>query len=116
MTWVLVAIWVSLGCIAVAMLTSIVDEVRLSPSNIRRSGVGLALVFSFVSLWCLSTPVTSSTGLHCGAPVMVIAAVAGEPIGVAEGCLDQLRLNAIIGVLSALACPIAVASTRGRQE
>lgn len=116
MTWVLVALWVTLGCIAIAMVIGIIDEMRRVPSNIRRTGLGIAFVASFASLWLLITPLTLPAGGECGAPLMVLTEYGNPPVMHSAACGDLMRLYAVVGLVAALITPLLVLSTRGRKD
>jgi hypothetical protein len=116
MTWILVALWAALGCIAAAMVISIVDEIRRPPSNVRRAGVGVALVAGFASLWLLVTPLGGEAGLNCGPPLLALAEMSLDALGQSQACVGSMRLNAAAGLLAALASPVVVLATRGRWE
>jgi hypothetical protein len=116
MTWILVALWAAVGCIAAAMIVGIVDEVRRPPSNVRRTGVGLAFVASFASLWLLVTPLTPTPGVSCDAPLLALIELTGGKASSDPSCVGPMRLNAMVGLLAALASPALVLSTRGRGE
>lgn len=116
MTWVLVALWAALGSISFAMIIGAVDEVRRAPSNVRRTGLGLAFVASFASLWMLITPLSSSAGADCGAPLLVIAELTGTVSNHDLACAEPLRASVAAGMICALAAPVVVLATRGRQE
>jgi hypothetical protein len=116
MTWVLVALWVAMGCIALAMVIGIVDEVRRPASNIRRTGVGIGFVASFASLWLLVTPLSPQVGLDCGAPLLVLTEFADPPIAHPALCSAPMRLNVAVGLMAALVTPALVLITRGRED
>jgi hypothetical protein len=116
MTWVLVALWVTMGCIAVAMVIGIIDEMRRVPSNIRRTGLGIAFVVSFASLWLLVTPLTLPAGGECGAPLSVLTEYGSPPVIHSVACAEQMRLYAAVGLIAALTTPMLVLSTRSRKD
>jgi len=116
MTWILVALWAAVGCIAAAMIIGSTDEIRRPPSNVRRTGAGLALVASFASLWLLITPLTPTPGLVCDAPLLALVELSGGTPSSEPACIAPMRLNVLIGLLAALVAPVLVLSTRGRAE
>ena len=116
MTWILVALWAAVGCIVGAMVVGIVDEIRRPPSNVRRAGVGVALVAGFASLWLLVTPLSGPAGLDCGPPLLALAEMIPAALGQSPACVGLMRLNAAAGLLAALASPAVVLATRGRWE
>jgi hypothetical protein len=116
MTWVLVGATAAAVCVLAALIVGLVDELRLPTSNVRRMGVGLALVAGFAGIWLLVTPITAGNGVHCEAPVLVLAEFGNPPLASAPGCSDPMRLNTMFGLVWAGLAPVAVLATRTRQD
>ncbi len=116
MTWVLIGAVVAAVCVLAAMTIGLVDELRRPPSNLRRMGVGLALVSGFAGIWLLITPISVDGGVRCEAPLLVLAQYSASPLPAAAGCADPMLLNAAIGLLAAVLAPAAVLATRSRLD
>jgi hypothetical protein len=116
MTWVLIGAVVAAVCVLAALTIGLVDELRRPPSNLRRMGVGLALVSGFAGIWLLITPVTAGVGLRCEAPMLVLAQYSSPSLATAAGCTEPMLLNTAIGLLSVMLAPVAVLATRSRVD
>lgn len=116
MVWVLVGVTAAVLSVLAALGVGLVDELRRAPSNVRRMGAGLALVFGFAAIWLLVTPITADNGVACEAPVLALAEYGAPPVLATDGCSDAMRLNTVIGLVSAGLSPVAVLATRSRRD
>jgi hypothetical protein len=112
MTGVVLAVWCSVGLVVLALVLSVVDEFKLPPSNVRRTGVALAMIAGFAALWLLVTPITPEPNLRCEAPVLVLAEFATPPVMQPAACSTPMRINALAGLLAAALSPVLVFATR----
>jgi hypothetical protein len=116
MTWVLIGAVVAAVCVLAALMIGLVDELRRPPSNLRRMGVGLALVSGFAGIWLLITPISGASGVRCEAPLLVLAQYSASPLPAVADCTDPMLLNTAIGLLAAVLAPVAVLATRSRPD